>query len=88
MLMDTSDKHHEAFTATNGVDEDWAIWYAETLLARDDFAQLFDQEITLSKLIYSLMALDVEYTASEPEESWSDYYAEKLEHYLSKEFSN
>jgi hypothetical protein len=32
LFHQTSEDHHVAFTATDGVDADWSIWYAGRLL--------------------------------------------------------
>ena len=32
LLNDTSEAHHKAFAATDGVDDEWPIWYANYLL--------------------------------------------------------
>ena len=32
-LVETAEAHHKAFSATEGEDPDWPIWYADHLLS-------------------------------------------------------
>ena len=69
-----SEGHHRAFAATDGVDPDWPIWYAEHL--HDPLGKALQTEFSKSRLIYCLMNADFERTAREPEASWPAYYAD------------
>jgi hypothetical protein len=32
LLNETAEAHHKAFAATDGVDDEWPIWYADYLV--------------------------------------------------------
>lgn len=90
ILQGISDSHHQAFAETNGVDTDWAIWYAGELLKNAEVIGSRNVHPTRSKLIYALMALGNEFTSSDQKEkgSWNDFYAQNIDKYLDKKFSN
>lgn len=88
LLSETCESHHEAFADSNGTDPDWAVWYAKHLMENKELRGCFGDKLTLAKLVYSLMALDLEYTADKPSESWSQYYAKRLEKLINQNFSN
>lgn len=68
--------HHQAFLATNGDDEDWAIWYADFLV--DKLPPLLGKRLSRSEIVYAVKRLDYEYQAEKPSEQWADYYARLL----------
>ncbi len=76
LFLQAGSAHHEAFLATDGVDRDWPIWYAEYLQQPiyDQLNLSFDK----SQLIYCLMDADFEHTARSPETKWSDFYADEI----------
>ena len=76
VLRDAGGAHHQAFLATNGDDEDWAIWYADFLV--DKLPPLLGKRLSRSEIVYALKRLDYEYQAEKPNEHWSDYYARLL----------
>ncbi len=91
LLNSASNAHHEHFErTTGGEDRDWSIWYSNWLLGQPDFLALFDDSSDFynAKLIYTLLALDIDYTASSKDQSWSDYYAEHFLDYINKMTSN
>jgi len=76
LLGETGRAHHEAFTATDGADPDWPIWYAG--YARDRFAERFGLDFTKSQLVYCLMKADIEHQARSPDSDWREFYANEL----------
>lgn len=71
----TSEDHHVAFKATDGVDADWSIWYAGHLLEKH-FDQLLGATILKSDLIYLLVMVDKEVQTRAPGARWEEYYAD------------
>jgi thioesterase domain-containing protein len=72
-LTETAEAHHKAFSATEGEDPDWAIWYADHLL--DNMRKLLKANFTKSELIYLLVKADKEMGVYAPSAEWQSYYA-------------
>ena len=66
--------HHTAFAATNGVDPEWPIWYAEHL--HTPITELLQTPFTISELVHCLIDADVEHSARAPESEWPEFYAD------------
>ena len=71
----TAEDHHLAFQATDGVDPDWSIWYADQLLAQG-LEKLLDAKLLKSDLIYLLVLADKEHQREAPGGRWERYYAD------------
>ena len=81
LLQETGRHHHAAYASSNGVDPEWASWYAPYLQAR--LGERLGTLPTRSELIYLLVAaekaLQDRGAGAEP---WADSYAAFiLEHY-------
>lgn len=76
LLLEAGEAHHKAYSATDGADEDWPIWYAEYL--RDRLAELLGARFSKSELVYLLIALDREVQRLAPGANWRAYYARAL----------
>ena len=76
LLRETGRAHHSAFMATDGVDPEWPIWYAEHLQA--PIADALGTPFTKSQLVYCVMDADFEQTARAPEIDWSEFYADQF----------
>jgi len=73
-LHQTAEDHHVAFKATDGVDPDWPIWYAEHLLEQG-FEKLLDAKLLKSDVIYLLVLVDKQQMSEAPGARWENYYA-------------
>jgi len=83
LLHQTAEEHHVAFKASDGVDPDWSIWYADRLL-QQGIASLLEATILKSDLIYLLVSADKEMNKSAPGARWERWYADfLLRRYLS-----
>jgi NAD(P)H-hydrate epimerase len=76
LLVATGQAHHEAFTASGGVDPDWAIWYADHTV--DQVNDLLGSELSRADLVYEYIGLSREQLAKAPDASWPQYYASSL----------
>jgi glutaredoxin len=76
VFLETGRAHHAAFAATDGVDPEWPIWYAEHL--QTPIADALRTPFTKSQLIYCLMDADFEQTARAPESDWPEFYAKQF----------
>ena len=76
LFRETGRCHHVAFTATDGADPEWPIWYAEHLQA--PIADALGTPFTKSQLVYCVMDADFEQTARAPDSDWSEFYADQF----------
>jgi len=74
LLHQTSEDHHVAYKATDGVDPDWSIWYAGHLL-ENGFDKMLGASILKSDLIYLLVTVDKQVQTCAPGAAWEKYYA-------------
>jgi|SRR5690242_9361764 len=75
LFHQTAEDHHLAFQATDGVDPDWSIWYADRLLAQG-LEKVLDAKLLKSDLIYLLALADKEQQREAPGGRWERYYAD------------
>ena len=78
LLHEAAETHHVVFRITDGVDEDWATWYANWLVNLSELPSLFSRAPVRSEVTALLVRLDRDYTAVAPDERWEDFYARKL----------
>jgi hypothetical protein len=82
LLHEAGETHHSVYRIVDGVDDDWASWYADWLINLSELPDLLDGRPIRSELVYMLVKLDNEYTGDAPDERWQDYYAPRLiEHF-------
>lgn len=74
MLHQTSEDHHVAYAATDGVDADWSIWYAAHLL-EIGIERFLDAKLLKSDLIYLLVGADKKINLEAPGARWERWYA-------------
>lgn len=73
LLMETGHHHHQAYIDSDGVDPEWALWYAGYLQAR-----MWDRAGALptrSQLIYLLLRGEMELAEAGTDTPWPQYYA-------------
>ena len=75
LFHQTAEDHHVAYKATDGVDPDWSIWYADHLRERG-LEQLLNATLLKSDLIYLLVLADKQQNAEAPGAHWERYYAD------------
>jgi hypothetical protein len=75
LFQQTAEDHHVAFKATDGVDPDWSIWYADHL-REQGLEQLLHATLLKSDLIYLLVLVDKQQQAEAPGAHWERYYAD------------
>ena len=78
LLHEAGETHHRVFRIVDGADDDWASWYADWLISLSELPDLLGVKPVRSELVYLLVSLDKEYTASEPGEPWEAYYAQRI----------
>ena len=75
LFHQTAEDHHVAFKATDGVDPDWSIWYADHL-REHGLEKVLDATLRRSDLIYLLVLVDKQQNAEAPGAHWERYYAD------------
>lgn len=74
LLQATGHHHHQSFRESDGIDPEWALWYAGFLQARawDQFEKL----PTRSALVHAFV--DAEKAHAGSTEPWPEFYARHL----------
>lgn len=75
LIVSTGEKHHEAYRASDGVDPEWALWYAGYLQAA-----IWDRAGTVpsrSRLVHLLVEAERRYPAADHQD-WPTKYARLL----------
>ncbi len=78
LLHEAGETHHVVYRITDGDDPDWASWYADWLLNHSELPQELGTAPVRSHLVHTLVQLDRDYTAEQPDEPWEDWYAARL----------
>jgi hypothetical protein len=78
LLREASETHHRVFRIVDGVDDDWASWYADWLVRLSELPEVLGRRPVRSELTYLLVSLDKQYTAEQTPEPWEDYYARRI----------
>lgn len=78
ILHEAAETHHTVYRITDGVDEDWASWYADWLIRLSDLPDVLGAAPVPSHLVHQLVQLDRDYSAGSPDEPWEDFYARGL----------
>ncbi len=68
--------HHEAYSATDGADPDWPLWYADYLY--DKLPEHLNRTIGKEELVDELIRLDEAVKSGGGGEDWAIYYAEQF----------
>ena len=78
LLHEAAETHHQVYRITDGVDPDWASWYADWLIRLSEIPKLLEAAPVRSELVYMLVKLDKDFTRDAPGGRWEDYYAGEL----------
>ncbi len=73
LFRETGSAHHKAFSATNGDDPEWAIWYAKFLQPKLNV--LFSTQYTKSQILHLLLQAERNRSAITPNPGWPEFYA-------------
>lgn len=78
LLHEAGETHHLVYRIVDGDDPDWASWYADWLLNLSELPQILGAKPVRSRLVWLLVALDLQYTQTMPEEPWPQWYAQRI----------
>ena len=82
LLHEAAETHHRVYRITDGSDDDWASWYGDWLTKLSELPELLGRAPVRSELVHMLVQHDKDFVASQPGESWEQYYAARLvEHF-------
>ncbi len=76
LLLEAGEHHHQAYADSDGVDPEWAMWYAGFLQTR-----VWDRAGTLptrSQLVYLLVRSEAEFSEVDTETTWNQFYAANI----------
>ena len=73
LLTEAGHAHHQAYEESDGVDPEWAIWYAPFLQTR--LGGRLGCRVTRSEIIYLLQKAQREHEAVADGGPWADHYA-------------
>lgn len=76
LLVDIGHRHHHAYLESDGVDPEWALWYAAHLQTR-----IWDRLGAVpsrSRLVHLLLDAEEQHAASGEGRPWPDFYADVL----------
>jgi len=78
LLHEAGETHHVVYRIVDGIDPDWASWYADWLIRLSELPTILKMTPVRSELIFELVRLDREFSQSKPTESWERFYARQL----------
>ena len=78
LLNEAAETHHHVYRITDGVDDDWASWYADWLLNLSELPELLGTRPVRSHLVHALVQHDRDHTGAKTDEPWPNFYARHL----------
>jgi hypothetical protein len=82
LLHEAAETHHTVYRITDGIDPDWASWYADWLIELSELSKLLGMKPIRSQLVFMLVKLDKDFTRTGQGGAWEDFYAtELIEHF-------
>jgi hypothetical protein len=78
LLREAAETHHTVYRITDGVDEDWASWYADWLVRLSELPDLLGRAPVRSRLVHLLVQADLDHTREQPDEGWDAFYARRI----------
>ena len=73
LLVETGHRHHEAYRSSDGVDPEWALWYAGFLQARIWYR--VGAVPTRSALVHLLVEAELRFEPTGEFPEWPPFYA-------------
>lgn len=78
LLHEAGETHHRVYRIVDGADDDWASWYAWWLINLSELPDILGAKPVRSELIYLLVSLYKEYSATSQDQQWEPYYARRI----------
>ena len=78
LLHEAGETHHIVYRIVDGDDPDWASWYADWLIDHSELPEILGTRPVRSELFWLLVSLDKEYTGTQPEAPWPEWYAGRI----------
>ena len=78
LLEEAAETHHRVYRITDGVDGDWASWYADWLLDLSELPDVLGARPVRSHLVCALVECDRLHTDGKSADPWPAFYAREL----------
>ena len=78
LFDEVAETHHRVYRITDGVDDDWASWYADWMLNLSELPDLLGGRPIRSHLVHALVQLDRDHASDGGGEPWPAFYARRL----------
>jgi hypothetical protein len=78
LLQEAGETHHLVYRIVDGDDPDWASWYADWLIRLSELEEILGIKLVRSELVWLLVGLDKDYTATAPGTPWPQWYAGRI----------
>ena len=78
VLKEAGETHHLVYRIHDGVDPDWASWYADWLINLSELPEILATTPVRSELVYMLVKMGRDHEASGSKDPWEEYYAREL----------
>jgi hypothetical protein len=78
LLHEAAETHHIVYRITDGEDPDWASWYADWLVRLSELPKILGRTPVRSELVFMLVQLDRDFTATKRDEPWETFYARRI----------
>jgi hypothetical protein len=83
LLHEAAETHHRVYRIVDGVDDDWASWYADWMVRLSELPTILGVIPTRSELTYILVGSDLAYRSEPRDQRWEDFYARRiLDHFI------
>ena len=78
LLHEAAEVHHVVYRITDGVDDDWASFYADWLIDHSELPEVLGGAPARSQLVHELVESEKAYAEQAPGTPWEDFYAERI----------
>ena len=78
LLHEVGETHHLVYRIVDGEDPDWASWYGEWLTEHSELPEILGATPVRSELVWLLVGLDKDYTETNPDLPWPQWYAPRI----------
>jgi hypothetical protein len=78
LLHEAGDVHHVVYRITDGVDDDWASFYADWLTRLSELGEVLGTTPVRSHLVHELVESERAYGAAGSDEPWERWYAARI----------
>jgi hypothetical protein len=78
LLHEAAEVHHVVYRITDGIDADWASFYADWLIEHSELPALLGDDPVRSHLVHELVDGDLAFNEQSPPQDWEAFYADRI----------